>query len=313
MIVVTGGAGFIGSNIVKGLNDSGESNIIVVDNLSNSEKHLNINSLSIVDYLDKNDFLENLHKFKDIKTIFHQGACSSTIETDGKYMMSNNFEYSKTLLNFSLENKINFLYASSAAVYGNGNKGFTEKRESEYPLNIYGFSKFAFDNYVRLVLPKVESQVIGFRYFNVYGPQENHKKRMASVAFHLFNQIRDSGKMKLFEGSSDFRRDFIHVSDTVKINLHFYESKKSGIFNAGTGQARSFYEIAEIMRSLNGKGKIEDITFPVDLRGKYQEFTEADLINLRNAGYNEEFLSLEEGLHQYYDVLTSNDGLYEYA
>ena len=310
MIVVTGGAGFIGSNIVKGLNDAGEEEIIVVDNLSNSEKHLNMNSLKIVDYIDKNDFLANLKNFKDIKTIFHQGACSSTTETDGKYMMTNNFEYSKNLLNFSLENKINFLYASSAAVYGNGDKGFTEKREAEYPLNIYGFSKFAFDNYVRLVLSKAEIQVIGFRYFNVYGPQENHKKRMASVAFHLFNQIRDSGKMKLFEGSSDFRRDFIHVSDTVKINLHFYESKKSGIYNAGTGQARSFYEIAEIMQALNGKGEIEEIAFPEDLSGKYQEFTEADLINLRNAGYNEEFLSLEKGLHQYYDLLTTNDGLY---
>jgi len=310
MIVVTGGAGFIGSNIVKGLNDSGEDNILVVDNLSNSEKHLNINSLSIIDYLDKNDFLAKLNNFKDIKTIFHQGACSSTTETDGKYMMSNNFEYSKTLLNFSLENKIDFLYASSAAVYGNGDRGFTENREAEYPLNIYGFSKFAFDNYVRLVLPKADSQIIGFRYFNVYGPQENHKKRMASVAFHLFNQIRDSGKMKLFDGSNDFRRDFIHVSDTVKINLHFYESKKSGIYNAGTGQARSFYEIAEIMRGLNAKGEIEYITFPADLKGKYQEFTEADLSNLRNAGYKEEFISLEEGLHQYYDVLTSSDGLY---
>ena len=310
MIVVTGGAGFIGSNIVKGLNDSGEDNIIIVDNLSNSEKHLNINSLSIVDYLDKNDFLESLHKFKDIKTIFHQGACSSTIETDGKYMMSNNFEYSKILLNYSLDNKINFLYASSASVYGNGDKGFSEKREAEYPLNIYGFSKFAFDNYVRLVLPKAESQVVGFRYFNVYGPQENHKKRMASVAFHFYKQLQDSGKMKLFEGSNDFRRDFIHVSDTVRINLHFYESKKSGIFNAGTGQARSFYEIAEIIRGLNGSGEIEDVTFPADLKGKYQEFTEADLINLRNVGYIEEFIPLEEGLHKYYDLLTSNDGLY---
>ena len=310
MIVVTGGAGFIGSNIVKGLNEAGEDNIIVVDNLSNSGKHLNLNSLSIVDYIDKNDFLENLNKFKDIKTIFHQGACSSTTETDGKYMMSNNFEYSKALLNFSLDYKINFLYASSASVYGNGAEGFTEKRESEYPLNIYGFSKFAFDNYVRLILPKAESQVIGLRYFNVYGPQENHKKRMASVAFHFYNQLCNSGKMTLFEGSNEFCRDFIHVSDTVKINLYFYETKKSGIFNAGTGKARSFYEIAEIMKILNGSGEIEDVDFPSDLKGKYQEFTEADLINLRNVGYKDGFLSLEEGLNQYYDLLTSSDGLY---
>lgn len=310
MIVVTGGAGFIGSNLIKGLNDAGEDNIIVVDNLSNSEKHLNINSLSIGDYIDKDDFLINLDKFKHIKTVFHQGACSSTTEKDGKYMMTNNFEYSKILLNHCMKNKINFIYASSAAVYGRGVKGFTEKREFEYPLNIYGFSKFAFDNYVRLILPKAESQVIGLRYFNVYGPQENHKKRMASVANHFFNQLQDSGKMKLFEGSEDFRRDFIHVSDTVKINLYFYEIKTSGIFNAGTGKARSFFEIAQVMKSLHGSGEIENFAIPDDLQGKYQKFTEADLDNLRRAGFNEEFVSLEDGLRQYYNLLSSSNGYY---
>jgi len=249
MIVVTGGAGFIGSNIVKGLNDAGEEDILVVDNLSNAEKHLNLNSLSIADYLDKDDYLNSLNKFQNVSAIFHQGACSSTTEQDGKYMMSNNYEYSKTLLNHCLKNKIDFLYASSAAVYGNGEKGFVEERESEYPLNVYGFSKFAFDNYVRLILPKAESQVMGLRYFNVYGPQENHKGRMASVAFHLFHQLQETGKMKLFEGSGNFRRDFIHVADTVKINLHFYESKSSGIFNAGTGKARSFEDIATTLQT----------------------------------------------------------------
>ena len=222
MIVVTGGAGFIGSNILKGLNDAGEKNILVVDNLSNAQKHLNLNRLSFNDYIDKDDFLLNIGKFKNLKTIFHQGACSSTIEQDGKYMMSNNYEYSKILLNYCLEHKIDFLYASSAAVYGNGGNGFTEESKAEYPMNVYGFSKFAFDNYVRRVLPKAETQILGLRYFNVYGPQENHKGRMASVAFHLFNQLHDSGKMRLFEGSKEFRRDFIHVADAVKINLHFY-------------------------------------------------------------------------------------------
>ena len=308
MIVVTGGAGFIGSNIVKGLNEAGEENIIVVDNLSNAEKHLNLNSLSIADYIDKDEFLQKLNKFQKVSAIFHQGACSSTTEQDGKYMMSNNYEYSKTLLNYCLENSIDFLYASSASVYGNGKAGFVEKREAEYPLNVYGFSKFAFDNYVRRVLPQVKSQVLGLRYFNVYGPQENHKGRMASVAFHLFHQLQETEKMKLFEGSRSFRRDFIHVADTVKINLHFYESKTSGIFNAGTGKARSFEDIATTLQNLHGSGEIESIPFPEDLRGKYQEFTEAGLDKLRAAGYSSEFMSLEEGVQQYYEQLSATDG-----
>ena len=310
MIAVTGGAGFIGSNIIKGLNDAGESEILVVDNLSNGEKHLNLNSLSIADYIDKNDYLSNLDKLQNVSTVFHQGACSSTTEQDGKYMMFNNYEYSKILLNYCLKNKINFIYASSAAVYGNGEKGFIEERESEYPLNVYGFSKFAFDNYVRRILPKAESQVMGLRYFNVYGPQENHKGRMASVAFHLFHQLQETGKMKLFEGSAGFNRDFIHVADTVKINLHFYESKTSGIFNAGTGKTRSFEDIATTLQHLHGSGELENIPFPEDLRGKYQEFTEAGLNNLRSAGFIEEFMSLEEGVRQYYQQLSDTDGRY---
>ena len=310
MIAVTGGAGFIGSNIIKGLNDTGEAEILVVDNLSNGEKHLNLNSLSIADYIDKNDYLSNLDKLQNVSTVFHQGACSSTTEQDGKYMMFNNYEYSKILLNYCLKNKINFIYASSAAVYGNGEKGFIEERESEYPLNVYGFSKFAFDNYVRRILPKAESQVMGLRYFNVYGPQENHKGRMASVAFHLFHQLQETGKMKLFEGSAGFNRDFIHVADTVKINLHFYESKTSGIFNAGTGKTRSFEDIATTLQHLHGSGELENIPFPEDLRGKYQEFTEAGLNNLRSAGFTEEFMSLEEGVRQYYQQLSDTDGRY---
>ena len=310
MIAVTGGAGFIGSNIIKGLNDAGEAEILVVDNLSNGEKHLNLNSLSIADYIDKNDYLSNLDKLQNVSTVFHQGACSSTTEQDGKYMMFNNYEYSKILLNYCLKNKINFIYASSAAVYGNGEKGFIEERESEYPLNVYGFSKFAFDNYVRRILPKAESQVMGLRYFNVYGPQENHKGRMASVAFHLFHQLQETGKMKLFEGSAGFNRDFIHVADTVKINLHFYESKTSGIFNAGTGKTRSFEDIATTLQHLHGSGELENIPFPEDLRGKYQEFTEAGLNNLRSAGFTEEFMSLEEGVKKYYQQLSDTDGRY---
>ena len=304
MIVVTGGAGFIGSNIVRGLNDNGEEDIIVVDNLSNATKHLNLNNLSIADYIDKDVFVNNLSKFENIETIFHQGACSSTTEQDGKFMMENNYEYSKKLLNNSIEKKIDFIYASSASVYGSGKYGFTEKRESEYPLNVYGFSKFAFDNYVRRCLKRAKSQILGLRYFNVYGPQENHKGRMASVAFHLFHQINESGKMQLFEGSRNYRRDFIHVSDIVKINLHFFVSKISGIYNAGTGKARSFEDIATNLQRIHGSGEIENIAFPGDLQGKYQEFTEASLENLHSAGYVEEFTSLEEGLEKYYEHLS---------
>ena len=221
-----------------------------------------------------------------------------------------NYEYSKTLLKHCLENKIDFLYASSAAVYGNGDNGFAEDPKAEYPLNVYGFSKFVFDNYVRHILPKAEIQILGLRYFNVYGPQENHKGRMASVAFHLFNQLQDSGKMRLFEGSEKFRRDFINVADAVKINLHFFQTKSSGIFNAGTGKARSFADIARAMQSMYGSGEIEDIPFPGDLLGKYQKFTEASLDNLRVAGYIDDFMSLEEGVRQYYGQLSSSYGIY---
>ena len=204
MIIVTGGAGFIGSNLVKGLNQTGEEKILIVDHLSNASKHLNLNRLRYSDYLDKELLLEKLPSLPEPKVIFHQGACSDTTESDGRYMMDNNYEYSKTLLHYAMDRKIPFLYASSASVYGNGTNGFSEIPESEYPLNVYGFSKFSFDNYVRRFLPEAQSQILGLRYFNVYGPQETHKGRMASVAFHLFHQLRNGGSMNLFEGSEEF-------------------------------------------------------------------------------------------------------------
>ena len=310
MIIVTGGAGFIGSNLVKGLNDMGEEKILIVDNLTRASKHLNLNRLRYSDYLDKELLPDKLESLPKPKVIFHQGACSDTTESDGRYMMANNYEYSKILLHFAMEQKIPFLYASSASVYGNGTNGFAENPEAEYPLNVYGFSKFSFDNYVRRLLPEAESQILGLRYFNVYGPQESHKGRMASVAFHLFHQLRKEGSMKLFEGSEGFRRDFIHVQDTVKINLHFLHSGKSGIFNAGTGQARSFTAIGKCLKNIEGSGELKSIPFPEDLRGKYQEFTEADTTQLREAGYQEEFLSLEEGIRIYHGMLKENGGFH---
>lgn len=308
MIIVTGGAGFIGSNLIWGLNQLGLDDILVVDNLADADKHRNLNSLRIADYLDKQEFLEQLPKLRQVKTIFHQGACSSTTETDGRYMMENNFQFSKQLLGYALEHGTDFLYASSASVYGDGSAGFVEDRACEWPLNVYAFSKFAFDNYVRRCLGQYASQVLGLRYFNVYGPQENHKGKMASVAYHLFGQLQQEKKMKLFAGSERFRRDFIHVQDIVAINLHFYRTRRSGIFNAGTGQARSFADIAQALKHLEPGGEIETIPFPEHLKGKYQEFTEADTTRLRQAGFEQEMTSLEEGVRRYYELWKRTGG-----
>ncbi len=308
MIIVTGGAGFIGSNLVAGLNRLGHDDILVVDNLSNAAKHLNLNRLTFSDYLDKEDLFDALESLGEVEAVFHQGACSSTTETDGRYMMRNNYRYSRRLLGFALARRIPFLYASSAAVYGSGGAGFVEQPESEYPLNVYAFSKFAFDNHVRRVLPTAESQVLGLRYFNVYGPQETHKGTMASVAFHLFNQLRDGDEMKLFEGSDGFLRDFVHVDDAVAVNLHLYDSGASGIFNCGTGAARSFGDVGRTMQSLAGRGDLRTIPFPDHLEGKYQAYTQADLTALRGAGYDREMTSLEDGLKRYFDVLEDTGG-----
>jgi len=310
MIIVTGGAGFIGSNLIKGLNDKGITDILVVDNLSKSEKHLNLNSLRFNDFIAKEDFLPKLQSFKKIDAVFHQGACSNTTETDGKYMMHNNYEYSKVLLNHSLNNRIDFIYASSAAVYGNGDNGFCEKPESEYPLNVYAFSKLMFDNYVRNIFKKStpKSQVLGLRYFNVYGFQENHKGSMASVAYHFFRQMKEGSTVNLFEGSRDFLRDFIFVRDVVDVNLFFYEKKISGIYNCGTGAERSFYDIATVFKNFDQSINIQFIPFPEHLKGKYQSFTKADLSELRKAGYQKEFKTLEQGLDQYYKCLKETGG-----
>ena len=308
MIIVTGGAGFIGSNLIWGLNQIGIEDILVVDNRSQADKHRNLNSLKIADFLDKEDFLAELPKLENVQTIFHQGACSSTTETDGRYMMENNYQFSKTLLHYSLENKIDFLYASSASVYGDGSAGFREEKTCEWPLNVYAFSKFSFDNYVRQRLSQASSQVLGLRYFNVYGPQENHKGKMASVAFHLFGQLAQGQKMKLFAGSEGFRRDFIFVDDIVQMNLHFYQTKGSGIFNAGTGKARSFQDIATTLQQLEPEGQMEIIPFPDHLQGKYQEFTEADTDLLRKAGYQRPMTMLEDGVRQYYELWKRTGG-----
>ncbi|MGR5235786.1 ADP-glyceromanno-heptose 6-epimerase [Vibrio alfacsensis] len=307
MIIVTGGAGMIGSNIVKALNEAGINDILVVDNLKNGKKFKNLVDLDITDYMDRDDFLTQVmagDDFGPIEAVFHEGACSATTEWDGKYMMLNNYEYSKELLHYCLDREIPFLYASSAATYGETDT-FIEEREYEGALNVYGYSKQQFDNYVRRLSQDAKdhgeklSQITGFRYFNVYGPREDHKGSMASVAFHLNNQINAGENPKLFAGSESFKRDFVYVGDVAKVNLWFLENGVSGIFNCGTGRAETFDEVAKAVITHHGKGEIQTIPFPDHLKGAYQEFTQADLTKLRAAGCDVEFKTVAEGVAEY--------------
>ncbi|OCH61312.1 ADP-glyceromanno-heptose 6-epimerase [Aliivibrio fischeri] len=307
MIIVTGGAGMIGSNIVKSLNDKGFNDILVVDNLKDGKKFKNLVDLDITDYMDKEDFITQImagDDFGPIEAIFHEGACSATTEWDGKYIMMNNYEYSKELLHFCIEREIPFLYASSAATYGETDT-FIEEREYEGALNVYGYSKQQFDNYVRRLWADAEehnetlSQITGFRYFNVYGPREQHKGSMASVAFHLNNQMNAGDNPKLFEGSDEFKRDFVYVGDVAAVNLWFLENGVSGIYNCGTGRAEPFRAVAEAVIKHHGKGEVETIPFPEHLKGAYQEFTQADLTKLRAAGCDVKFKSVADGVAEY--------------
>ena len=310
MVIVTGGAGFIGSNIVKGLNDKGIDNILIVDNLEKAEKHKNLNKIKFYDYVDKRDFnVEEFLQNNKVEAVFHQGASSNTMETDGRYMVKNNYECTKETFLACQKHNVRLFYASSASVYGNGDKGFIEKEECEYPLNVYAFSKYQFDRFLNLNIKHLGSQVVGLRYFNVYGPQENHKGRMASVAFHMFNQIKNNEPMKLFEGSQNFKRDFIYVDDVVAVNMFFFEHQSiSGIYNCGTGNAESFCEIANALKEKYTEAKIEYIPFPESLVGKYQTFTQSDITSLRKAGYNKPFISLKEGTLKYADILENSGG-----
>jgi ADP-L-glycero-D-manno-heptose 6-epimerase len=315
MIIVTGGAGFIGSNLVKALNARGHTDILVVDDLSDGTKFSNIADLEIADYLDKDDFLARVQAGTDFKAsaVLHQGACSATTEWDGRFMMQINYEYSKALLQYCLARKIPYLYASSASVYGGGSV-FKEQREFERPLNMYGYSKFLFDQYVRRILPQAKTQVAGFRYFNVYGPREQHKGSMASVAFHLNGQILAGGKARLFAGSDGYgdgeqRRDFVYVDDVCAVNLWFLEHpRQSGIFNLGSGRSQSFNDVARAVIAWHGRGAIEYIPFPDHLKGRYQSFTEADISALRQAGYDQPFASVEQGVRAYLEWLNAPRG-----
>jgi ADP-L-glycero-D-manno-heptose 6-epimerase len=315
MIVVTGGAGFIGSNLIKALNGRGESNILLVDNLANGRKMHNIADLDIADYMDKKDFIDRIGTLgflNNVCAIFHQGACSATTEWDGQYVMMNNYDYSKRLLHQCIKRNIPFIYASSASVYGMGKHGFRVDRSCEHPINMYAYSKFQFDQYVRQVLPQSTSQIVGLRYFNVYGPREQHKGSMSSTAFHFNNQVIEQKKAKLFEGCDGFangeqQRDFVYVDDVVDVNLWFLDNpRQCGVFNVGTGKAEAFNEVAKAVIAWHEEGKIEYIPFPDHLKGSYQSFTQADISGLRQAGYSKEFLDVKQGVARYLDSLNSN-------
>ena len=331
-VIVTGAAGFIGSNIVKALNARGITDIVAVDNLGNGQKFKNLADCDIAHYLDKHEFLrqvrEHILPYRDIRAVFHQGACSDTMNHDGRYMMDNNYQYTLDLFDWCQDKRIPFLYASSAAVYGKG-ETFREERALEAPLNVYGYSKFLFDQVLRRRMAEgLAAQAVGFRYFNVYGNREQHKGRMASVAFHHFHQYRNQGYVNLFGGWDGYAdgaqsRDFVSVEDVVKVNLFFFDNPdKSGIFNLGTGRSQPFNDLAaatvNACRAAEGKEPlpleelvkeelIRYIPFPDDLKGRYQSFTQADIGALRQAGYAGEFDDVQAGVSRYVAQLLAAD------
>lgn len=324
-VIVTGAAGFIGSNLVKGLNARGITDIIAVDNLTRGDKFRNLVDLQICDYIDKTVFFEQFASghYGKVEAVFHEGACSDTMEHDGRYMLDNNYRASKTLLDAGQKQGVRLLYASSAATYGAGHE-FRESPEFERPLNVYGYSKLLFDQVVRRALPHAATQIVGFRYFNVYGPREQHKGRMASVAFHHFNQYREHGQVKLFGeyggyGPGQQQRDFVWIDDVVAVNLWFFDHPgRSGIFNLGSGRAQPFNDVAQAvvntlrleagrqplsLEELVQSGEIAYIPFPEALVGKYQCHTQADLSHLRAAGCTHHFATVQEGTAQYMRAL----------
>lgn len=315
MIVVTGGAGFIGCNLIRRLNKLQQKNILVVDDLKNGEKYINLKDLYIFDFLDKNYFMQRLLNdfvnsyIKNIDVVFHEGACSSTIEWDGRYMMDNNYQYSKDLLHYCIKYNIPFIYASSAAVYGNNQNFFCNVTNyiCEKPVSMYGYSKYLFDQYVKTVLSRVTSQICGLRYFNVYGPYESHKHDMASVIFGLYKQIMHDKYPTLFIGSKYFKRDFIHVEDIVDINIWVWDHCISGIFDCGTGIANSFERVADIVLKFFKKNLFKYVPMPVQLCKQYQTFTRANIHPLRNIGYKKSFIDIQNGIFKYLHWLISNE------
>lgn len=331
MIVVTGAAGFIGSNIIRGLNRRGQNNILAVDDLTDGDKFVNLVEGKIADYMHKDDFRRGVVTgcLPSLRAVFHQGACSDTTERDGHFMMDNNYRVTLEIFDYCQAHKIPLIYASSAAVYGAG-PHYREALENEKPLNVYGYSKFLFDQVLRARMASLTSQVVGLRYFNVYGPQEQHKGRMASVAFHNMNQFIDEGHVRLFGGWDGYAdggqlRDFISVHDVVEVNLHFLDHPEvSGIFNCGSGRAQPFNDVASTvvntLRALSGQtpmaladlvkhGSLRYVSFPEDLKGRYQSYTQADISALRATGFTAPMRDVQTGVAEYVRGLHASSAL----
>lgn len=306
-IIVTGGAGFIGSAIVWKLNQLGESDILIVDRLDSSDKWKNLAPLKFADYLDADDFLANLEEHNKAEIILHLGACSATTERDSDFMMRNNYEFTKRLANWSVEKEIRFIYASSAATYGDGANGMedgTEHLEKLRPLNVYGYSKHLFDLYAHR--NGLFENIVGLKYFNVFGPNENHKDDMRSLVNKAFAQIRDTGKLQLFKSANpdykdgEFGRDFVYVKDVVDMTLHFAENKIGGLFNVGSGEMHTWNELAKaIFNALDLPPEIEFVEMPEHLKDRYQYHTQADITRIRETGYGKKMMSLHESVADY--------------
>jgi ADP-L-glycero-D-manno-heptose 6-epimerase len=331
MHIVTGGAGFVGSNLVHEMNSHGITDILIVDNLRNAQKFRNLNGARYVDFLDKREFRRAIREGSlrpgRVDAILHQGACSNTLEDDGTYMMDNNFQYTKEVMAYATKEAVPLVYASTAAVYGLSGPGrFTLSPDNERPLNIYGYSKLVLDNYFRREseLGRIHSTVVGLRYFNAYGPREQHKGRMASVIHHFGKQMKETGRLKLFAGTGGYgdggqRRDFIYVRDIARLNMFFaqigpfaagaLETPRTfnGIANAGSGSSLTFNEVARALMKVHGECPIEYIPFPAELNGRYQHFTEADLCSLRELGCNLPMTDLETGIAETYQTMGAVD------